>query len=332
MAIGSTTNYGDDVGIARVYEPAFESIVFTQNDLLGASVGGRPLFERRASQGGTHFRKKVRVSGNTSAALYSEGDGAPGAVASIYVNGVWPYAYFWASIRITGHTRDAVKNQGVPQGLNVIDEEMIVAMEFIRDLMNTTFMSDSTYGLELAVDSAGTYGNINRTTYSNWGATETALSGALTRTHLLDQSEFARDNEKGSGFGKNGNGVILMPNNQVTNYIRLSGEPNASNSSVRVELAPSGGAGGGRIDYSPRPDLASHQGVPIIGLADWTDTVIIGLDTRPGKNLFIEHRSFSEGIRPQAPAGDDDVTLLTTAAAIVDLMPRFDWKSTGVTA
>lgn len=332
MAIGSTTNYGDDVGIARVYQPSFENIVFTNNDLLGASINGSALFPRVGPFGGTHYRKKVRVTANSSAALYSEGDGAPAAVASTYANGVWPYAYFWASIRITGHTRDAVRGAGSPEGLNVIDEEMIVAMEMIRDLMNTTFMSDTTYGLELAVDSAGTYANISRTTYANWGATETALSGVLTRTHLIDQVEFARDNDKGSGFGKNGNGVILMPQNQISNYIRLSGEPNASNSSVRVELAPSGGAGGGRLDYSPRPDMLSFQGVPIIGLADWTDTVIIGMDTRPGKNLLVEHRSFSEGIRPQAPAGDDDVTLVTTAAGLINHNPRYDWKSTGVTA
>jgi len=122
-----------------------------------------------------------------------------------------------------------------------------------------------------------------------------------------------------------------MPHNQATNYVQLTGEPNTQNSSVRVEL---GLVGGGRMDLAPSVRNLAFMGIPMIPLPDFTNTVILGLDTNPirvGPKFGLSVRRDFDVRGPQM-SGDDDVFEVSSASTLINHLPRTDWKLTGVTA
>jgi len=208
----------------------------------------------------------------------------------------------------------------------MIDAEFVGAREDLVDLMNTSFMGSSTNGLEVSIDSTTTYAGIARGSAAYWESSETAHSAVLSRTGLLNIHETARDNDKGAHTT-----LILLPHNQATNYVALTGEPNAQNSSLRVEL---GLVGGGAMDLAPSVRNLSFMGIPIVPLPDFTNTVILGLDTNPirvGPKFGLSVRRDFDVRGPQM-SGDDDVYEVSTAATLINHLPRTDWKLTGVTA
>jgi len=95
MASGTTTNYGDDVGIGRVYRDGFVNGVFKNNHLLGLTVNGSAVFPRLPA-GDQSYRWKVMSSANTSAESFTESASAPTPVAIIPKNAVVSPTYFWA--------------------------------------------------------------------------------------------------------------------------------------------------------------------------------------------------------------------------------------------
>ena len=208
----------------------------------------------------------------------------------------------------------------------MIDAEFLGAQEDLVDLMNTSFMGSSTNGLEVSIDSTTTYAGISRGSAAYFEASETNHNGALTRAGLLNIHETARDNDKGAHTT-----LILCPHNQATNYVQLTGEPNAQNSSVRVEL---GLVGGGRLDLAPSVRNWAFMGIPIIPLPDFSNTVFLGLDTNPirvgPKFGLMVRREFD--VRGPQMSGDDDVYEVSTAASLINHLPRTDWKLNGVTA
>jgi len=324
MAYATTTQHPVNTSFQPVYAAGWEEILY-KNYWLGLTIGGRPLFEPHSMNGDNNYRWKVHVSGGTPS-TFSEGDAAAAPGVQLYVNAAVAAVYFTQTVRVSGHLRDAARGAALYSGLPVIDQEFTLAMEDMRDLIGTTFLGATNSGLEVAVDSTTAYAGLNRATYTNWGSTETALSGALSRTHLIDQMEFARDNEKGSSIGRSGNGIVLAPVNQCSNYIRLTGEVGGTTPGIRFEagLFPNG------FDVSPSFDGLRIMGVPMIGIPDMLDTIIVGMDTRPGKNLLCTCRDFT--VRGPVIMGDDDEYYITWAGMIVDKNPKYDWKSTGVTA
>lgn len=328
MAIGTLSQYGSQVGLRNVYAPAWEEGLYKNNDLTGLTIGGRPVFERASAIGGgdSAYRWKFHTAGNTSSEIFTEGAAQSTPVAQSYANAAVDYVYFRAMTRVTGHVRDAAQGQGVFPGLDVVELESVLAMEDLMDLINTTFMGATNSGLEVAVDSSTNYAGITRSSSAFIQATETALSSTLTLASLMDQMEFSRDNDKGSRIGVGGNGVILTAHNQLTNYISLVGAPNSSNTSFRFNFDNSSRG----MDLMPSAYQLSLGGVPVVGIGDFLDTIWIGLDTRPGKNLLVERRAFD--VRGPYLTGDDDVFQYSWAGVLVNKNPRFDWKLTGVTA
>jgi len=325
MAIGNLTNYGDDVGIGRIFADSFEDAVYINNELFGLTINGVPLFpDLKVCD--SRYRWKLRKSGNTSAAVFAEGEAAPTPVAGQYANLSVPYTYFWAWARISGHVRDVAENQGMSDGIDVISNEFTGGFEDIKDAVNTGFMGASNNGLEVAIDSTTTYAGQARGSAAWFESKETAQSAALSRAGLINIMEASHGNDFG---GKTG--IILTPLNQVSNYIYLTGEPNAENSSVRVEM---GTAGGGRLDLVPDAAKATVGGIPVVPIAEFTTTIWMGLDIRPtklGPNLGKSVRRRNEVRGPQM-SGDDDVYELSTALTPIVHMPKRCWKLTGVTA
>ena len=323
MAIGNTTQFSDRGVLREIYKPAFEDAVFRNNQLLGLTINGQPLMPEVQSPDGL-YRFPINYAGNTSAAVFAEGASAPVPVAQSYISCAMSAVYFWAWTRVTGHVRDRVRNGAVAAGANPIDNEFMAGFEDLRDLVNTSFMQ-STYGLEQIIDDANTVGGIAQGTYTGFAASVTNHNGVLTRTGLLNIDETCRDSQGGAA------NVILTAHNQLTNYSALTGEPNAQNSSLSVEL---GLVGGGSLDLAPNHGGLSFKGAPIVGLNDWTDTIIMGLDlrrTKSGPNIVqFSVRDFD--IRGPQMSGDDDVYEMSTARGLAVHRPALCWKLEDVTA
>lgn len=324
MATGTTTQYGSGTGIAQLYRDNFISGVFKNNSLLSLQVNGRPVFPE-LPVGDTSYRWKMQTSANTSVAVFTEGASAPTPVAAGYANLAVAYTYLWGWIRISGHVRDAVRNAS-PAGLNVVANEFLSTRDDLRDLMNTGLMSTSNAGLLVAIDSTTTYAGQARGSATWFEATETNHNGALTRAGLLNIHETCRDNDKAGVTS-----VILCPENQATNYLQLTGEPNAQNSSIVAEVGMFGGRG---MDLAPDPRRLSFMGIPIVPLPDFDNDTFAGLDLRmtpvgPSWGLSIR-RPFE--MRGPDMSGDDDVYEISTAVALICHNPKTQWKLIGVTA
>ena len=93
-------------------------------------------------------------------------------------------------------------NKGDAAVLNLIGTEMDFRTRWLRDQMGTQVYGDGTgnsskdlLGLQAAVDDSSnviTYGNISRSTYTNWQATLTAQSGSLTLANLAADVDAAQ--------------------------------------------------------------------------------------------------------------------------------------------
>jgi len=324
MAYGTTSNYGDDVGIARIYRAGFVDAIWRNNSFLGLTVNGQAVFPRLPA-GDSSYRWRVAKTGNTSAAVFTEGGAAPTAVAHTYGNAVVGYTYAWAWTRISGQVRDVLANRPA-DAIDLMDGEMTGGFADVADVLNVGFMGSSYAGVEAAVSSTTTYGGISRGSAGYWEATATNHNGALTRTGLLDVQEACEDNDKG---GKTS--LIVTARNQVTNYVQLTGAPNAANSSIRVEL---GLVGGKSLDLAPRVDSLGFMGAPIVGMPDWTNEVWVGLDLRPVNGLpnwgLSIRREFD--VRGPQMSADDDLYEMSCAMALICHQPKWNWKLYDVTA
>ena len=99
------------------------------------------------------------------------------------------WKFYYATITISGS--DETRNTGEAAIINLLGGKVAQAEASLRDAMNTDLFADGTGngnkaldGLAIAIDSAGTYGGVDRATYTWWQATETAVSGVLTIARL----------------------------------------------------------------------------------------------------------------------------------------------------
>jgi len=312
VAFGTTTHFSKNVEWDQIVEPGFVSIVFRNTD------GILSLFPQTQSGGGSATEWRVNTAGNTSTEVFSEGGAQPTPVAQTYVMATLSYIYFRAMARITGHLRDAIRGQAIPDQFNVIANEFSLAGLDIRDLMETTFQGSSNNGIQLAIDSAGTYANINRSTVSAWGSYENALSGALTWAEIMNAREALRDNERGSKVD-----LIILPWNQLTNLQTLATAPGSANSAFRMSLdgPPTS------INMAPRDQGTMFGDARVVAVGDLLDTILLYLNSSDWD--IVVHRQFE--VRPDT-SGDDDVWQLSTAATLRCKQTRRQGKSTGVTA
>jgi hypothetical protein len=290
--------------IRETYEPGFVVSAFRNNSLLQHFPGPTD------TGGDTAFRWKINSTGNDSVEIFTEGANQPVAGYQNIVNAAVSPVYFRFMLEVTGHARDALRSQWFDQ----LGAEMELGREDLVDLMTTSFMG-STYGIELSVDSTSSYAGITRTATSHYAATETAIGRSIAASDIMDILETMRDNDKGSKIGP-GNGLILCPLNQATNIYRLEGVP-------AVQYI-------GDADKAPNLHTQTFARIPIVGLPDWTNTVICYLDMSPGHWVLAQHRPWT--VHDQGRSGDADIFQVSWAGQLINKMPHWDGKHTGVTA
>lgn len=294
-AAGTTTGA---VLIKEKYQDAVADCVYINNQFL--SQFGEPIPQR----GGRYVNWFAHNSGNSSVEVFTEGKTQPNSGNQGHVLAQVGWTYIRAIVEITGMARD----QMVDAYADGIDSEIIGAANDIRDLFNTSFMG-GTYGLELAIDAGSTYAGIARGSAAYWESTETAHNAACSFAALQTLEEAIRDNDKGGSPKK-----IFCPWNQVSNIYNLGGMPFVKTAGPQDQAANA---------FNPM-----WNGMPVIGLGDMTDTVIVMLD--PADCQVHQIRGFQ--VDYQGRAGDADVYQLSMGLAFVVRRPKLHGKLTGVTA
>lgn len=135
--------------------------------------------------GGQLILEPILYGRNSTAGSYSGYD----ALSATPQEGITAAQFAWkqnyAGIIISG-LEDDIQNVGETAVIKLLKAKMMQAEESLIRVVNQQLYADGTgnggkdiVGLALAVDSAGTYGNINRSTNSWWSAQEDSTASAL---------------------------------------------------------------------------------------------------------------------------------------------------------
>jgi hypothetical protein len=286
--------------IKQIYMPGWVEGVFKNNALL-------QHFPAPVDSGGdTACRWKVHGGANGSVEVFAEGQVQPSADSQDFYNAAVNYIAFRAMVQITGHARDAMRSNWV----NGLEEEMMLAKEDIMDLITTSYM-ESTYGLEVAVDSTSAYAGITRGSATYFESQETAVSAPIGYSHMMAMYQGLRDNNVGAKPG-----LIMCPWNQYSRIYAISGGPT-------VRAADSN-------DVAKGYEAITFNGVPIAPMPDMTDTVILFLDMAPEKWAHVVHRNWD--VKQMGPSGDSDVYQISYSGILACKDPKKQGKLTACTA
>lgn len=277
------------------------------------------LFRQVPAIGDTGYRWNANTAGNTAVETFVEGQAAPSAGKQTYVQAMVGYLHFRAVLNWTGHLRAALANvEG--RYFQAIDEEIRSGQQDLADLMETTFMGTGSAGLQLAVDSSGTYAGINRATETTWQSQEDAIGGALSIANLEDLEEELRDSERGANPD-----LVISRQNQFTNYQRTIGPAAASGGVFRIQMDAA--AAGTKADLGLVASEGSFAGKRWVCVPDLTNTIVVMLDSRYW--VLAVHEDFD--VQDKASADDSVTRHITWRGALVCRNPRRQGKLTGLT-
>lgn len=167
-----------------------EDNVFGSNALFYLLAGSEEL-RKEGSQsyktldGGLKIVEPLLYASNSTAGSYSGYDELDTDPQDGMTNAEFEWKQYSVSVSISG--KEKRQNSGDSQVINLLDGKIMQAEMSLIESMNGDMFTDGTgndskdlTGFVLSIDSAGTYGNIDRSSNSWWSAQETAVSGPLT--------------------------------------------------------------------------------------------------------------------------------------------------------
>lgn len=243
------------------------------------------VFEQQISDGDTSYRWNLRTSGVTGQTAV-ESDPFAAEDSNAYSRPVLAYRLFQSTCGNSDHLKAALKNNQAAYW-DALGEEVAEAVEGVKDAIMTQWLGSAGEGILLAVDSTGTYATLDHATITGWASYEDTTSAALSYAMLDDMRESLRDNDRRPKMRKQY--IMLAPENQITNYTRLSGP------GVRdgfQHFTPSG--------QQPNPDIgqnvyeAKFGSVPFIGVPDMNDNTIIQCCADDCK-IVVQERTSGDG-------------------------------------
>lgn len=223
-------------------------------------------FAQRKSPEDTTYKWHVKTAGLTGT-LKAEGQAFSAAQSTTNSRASLGYHLHDATIEITDHLRAALGPSNTNSYWNSLALEVIDARQAVQQAIMTRWLGSTagTDGLQLAIDSTNTYAGLDHAAVTGWDSVDTAVNGDQTYTALDNMRESLRDNPRRSKAT-----CILMPENQVTNYTRLSGP------GVRNTFVLNAEQGSNNFNVGAQVDAGLMFGdIPIHGVAELTDTVII---------------------------------------------------------
>jgi hypothetical protein len=165
--------------------------------------GSNPLFFRinaskRFIQGGTQIEVPLMYSRFSHGGPYSGADVLPIVPEDTVKNGVWDWRQHFVGVMVDGLT--LIKTDSPLAVANYIklffaQGEMEMAENLAAGIFSSGAVPKEIDGMQLAIDSAGTYAGINRSTNSWWSAVEDGATTVLAMSAL--QSFFGNVSEGG---------------------------------------------------------------------------------------------------------------------------------------
>lgn len=267
----------------------------------------------------------VVYSGNSSAEAFVEGQAISQPGKQSYARASLAPFFLRIAGGVTGRVMDQIANGGTYEDILML--ELGKAREdLVKKLDDTLCGSTADQGIQSVIDAGDTYAGLAPGTYTAHASIETAVSGALSVTVLEDNAETG-------ALAKAIPTHILAAQNQITNYNRLAGF-SATTSLMRMvpgqsdvgQMQGAGGLAGGYLQGQ-----TSWNGLPWVGIAGLTSTVVLMLDMTPGvRPEFHVFRDFKTEYLPKT--SDDTNFVMSIGGAIKCPVRRAHIKLTGVTA
>jgi len=168
--------------------------------------------------GGRQIVEPLLYASNSTAGSYDGYDVLDTDPQDGMTNAEFDWKQYSVSVSVSG--KEKRQNTGETAVLNLIEGKIMQAEMSLIESMNGDLFTDGTgnsskdlTGLVLAIDSAGTYGNIVRSANSWWSAGETAVTGPLSidvmRTGYNDASK---------GYGKDHPKLIITDQDEYEAY------------------------------------------------------------------------------------------------------------------
>jgi hypothetical protein len=176
----ATINYGEVGAITQKYfVPKLVDNIFKANPLLNRAKN--KWMEK--IDGGTQIVVPVAYATTTAAGWYTGSDSLSTTANDQIDNAVFDWAFAYANITVT--RTDELKNSGKEQVINFVKSKVQLAEKTLASsigdaLHNGASASNQIVGLETAISSSRTYGNILDTTYSWWAAQVDSTTTTIT--------------------------------------------------------------------------------------------------------------------------------------------------------
>lgn len=172
--------YGEISSITEKYfVPKLVDNIFDSNTLFQRMRSGKMM---ATYGGGERILQPVMYATTTASGSYQGADTLDTTSNDQITAAEFEMKQYYANITIT--RQDELKNSGDAQIIDFVKSKVQIAEKTLADNMGTdlygTGTGDAIIGLGLAVDSAGTYGGINRTTYTWWSAQEDSTTTVLS--------------------------------------------------------------------------------------------------------------------------------------------------------
>lgn len=316
--MATTTTLANDIGVIVGSEVVQG---FFRNDAFFS------LFRMEQAGGDTNHRWHILTAGLTGT-LKAEGDAFSAAQSTTNSRAALSYHRHDSTIRITDDLRASLGPVGSNSYWGGLAKEVIQSRLAIQQAIMTRWLGSTagTDGLQLAIDSTGTYASLDHAAITGWASTETAHNAAMSYAVLDDTVETLEDDPIA---WKPAQPMWIMPRNQQTNYTRLSGP------GVRSTFMQTGAGGGNNFDVLPS-GVQVAANMPIFACPELTDTVILLLDRQYAvihwRDDGVSHVGMGWGAEEIARGGFAQDINMNWYGHLAYTAPRYAAKITGVTA
>lgn len=284
------------------------------------------LFQSRPASGSTESwdLKTGAATGGT----FAEGGAFSAAENNTYSIPALARGHWQATFSVTEDLEAtmAISNARV---FDAVGLEAAGALAAVYDQATTEMLGATGMGIQLAVDSTGTYAGLDHAAITGWNASENNLAGALTIAALQNALETLVNVERAQpGTAPD---LLLTAPNQITNYLNLAG-PGAGTSLVRYTRTGAGDASPANV--GDERELAMFGTMPIQAVRDLTNTIWLMVKRDLFYIAFWNPSGAVNGILTQdvPKSGHQTETNIAMTAALVCRRPFHTHKETGVTA
>lgn len=308
--------------IMSVITPQLVKSTFLNKEIFDVAPGGV------GSTSGSGAHRWVVESGANSSGGTADPNGGlfPAAASLTLLQPSLTPQLFDAAMRVTDELAAALNGAADP--VNVLAAEMSSCLDRVYDNFSAMVLSSTApLGIELAVDSTGTYAGVAHTT-TGWASRETAVGGALTAAVLYNDEEALALPDRATNAD-----ISLVSHEQFTNYCQLGGLGNSSiqNSPVRVHVSP-GEVANVNIGLDRRVAYFGSQ--RIVPIRDMTNTIWLMGVAKEIEILAHERPGSVSGLKIEdAPREGYERKVVASWYGIFKIANPYHWaKDTGVTA